>query len=193
MEKISWTIKKIPEYKILLSCLSVLIISFLSVCVYGFLIGGSYLDGKYLCFVIWTSLIFSFLLSLFMFGKSFLKKFFNKEYRERHIWGIVCLLFIIIQFFFYSSANKTFADADNIKEVEVEIVCINEHVYGRAAAAPSSADIYFIDSTGTLNSVWYDYFYEDDEPLPTVGGTIIINETVGAFGYSVCEFIEVTS
>ena len=100
MEKISSTLKRIPEYKILLSSITVFIIAFLSICIYGFSIGGSYIDGLFIFYVIWVSLVVSFLLCLFMFGKAFFKRFYNKEYRERHIWGIICLLLIIIQFFF---------------------------------------------------------------------------------------------
>ena len=192
MEKISSTLKRIPEYKILLSSITVFIIAFLSICIYGFSIGGSYIDGLFIFYVIWVSLVVSFLLCLFMFGKAFFKRFYNKEYRERHIWGIICLLLIIIQFFFYSTANVTFADEENKNIHEVEIVKV-EDSYLPKAKLPSSASLYFVDSTSELNSVWYEYFYEEDEILPAVGGRVLIKETVGAFGYSVCEFVEVTA
>lgn len=192
MEKISSTLKRIPEYKILLSSLAVFIIAFLSIGIYGFLIGGSYLDGVFVFYVICISLVVSVLLCFFMFGKAFFKRFYNKEYRERHIWEFVCLLLIIIQFFFYSSANIIFADEDNVNIHEVEIVKV-EDSYLPKAKLPSSASLYFIDSTGELNSVWYEYFYDEDEILPAVGGRVLIKETVGAFNYSVCEFIEVKS
>ena len=101
-------------------------------------------------------------------------------------------MLIIIQFFFYSTANVTFADEENINIHEVEIVKV-EDSYLPKAKLPSSASLYFVDSTGELNSVWYEYFYEEDEILPAVGGRVLIKETVGAFGYSVCEFVEVTA
>ena len=192
MEKISVTLKAIPEHKKLLGCLSIVIASLLSACVYGFLIGGTYLNPVFLCYAICISFLTSFLVGLIMLGKAFLKRFYSKAYRERQICGIICVLLIVMHFAFYSSANVIFADADNVKAIEVEIVKIENH-FVRAATEPSSADLYFIDSTGEMNCIWYEYMYIEDEILPTVGGHILIEETIGAFNYSVCELIEITS
>lgn len=193
MQKFSWVIGRIPEYKKLVSICIILIIPVFTVTGYGVMIGGSYLNEKFICYNIVGSLLISFLICLFAFGKAFLKKFYNKEYRERQIWGLLTILLIVLHFLYYSSINKTFVNTDDIKEIEATIIKVEDN-YQPKATEPYCAYLYFMGSDGNEYYVEFDYFTDSqDNHTPVVNGKMTVRETKGAFNYPLYEFVEIVS
>lgn len=193
MQKFSWVIGRIPEYKKLVSICFILIIPVFTVTGYGVVIGGSYLNEKFICYNIVGSLFISFLICLFAFGKAFLKIFYNKEYRERQIWGLLTILLIVLQFIYYSSINKTFVNPDDVKEIEATIIKVEDH-YQPKATEPFYADLYFMGSDGNEYCVEFDYLIDSqDNATPTINGKMTVKETQGAFNFPIYEFVEIVS
>ena len=189
MKGVFRVLSEVPEYKKVISVISILLFPLIPVCAYGILIGGSCEELACLIFILVVSLILSLLIGLFMFGK----KFSIKEIRLTKVCILLFIIISVLHFVYYSSINVTFVNSDDVKECEVAILKI-ENVYGAKGSDPYGANLYFTGSDGEEYYVFFDYFLDStDNVLPFVSGNMIVKETRGAFNYYLYEFVKITS
>ncbi|MBQ3137785.1 MAG: hypothetical protein IJB74_09945 [Clostridia bacterium] len=169
------------EQKTVLSVIFGITGSVLSVCLYGFAVGGEYLCFKYLLYCVVTAFVMTSLAFLFIFGKKTPKKLFWKE-----LYIVIILVVSALQLLMYQPLNLLTSE-DKGKEYEVEIT---EFYSTRGSTA-----VYFTDENGiprkkdiTLNFMIMD----SGELYPQTGGRMIVKETNGGFNCKHFEIVKVT-
>lgn len=165
------------EQKIVLSVIAGIICTVLSVCLYGFAVGGEYLSFKYTLYCLVTAFLITVLAFLFVCGKEKVKKLLFKK-----LFIIVTVIVAVLQLLIYQPLNLLTAK-DCVKEYEVEIT------YNM----PRSSDVYFFDQEGTERVAHFNRIISyDDELWPEAGGRMIVRETAGGFDCKHFEIIKVT-
>ena len=164
------------EQKTVLSVIFGIIGSVLSVCLYGFTVGGEYLCFKYLLYCVVTAFVMTSLAFLFIFGKEQVKKLLFKE-----LYVIIVLIVAALQLLIYQPLNLLTA-VDEGMEYEVEITDTDR--YGAT---------YFTDREKTPRIITYNrVILSDDELWPEAGGRMIVKETLGGFDCKHFEIVKIT-
>lgn len=164
------------EQKTVISVIGAIIFTVLSVCVYGFTIGGEYLSFSYIAYCLLTAFVMTSFAFLFIFGKKIPKKLLFKE-----LYVIIILVVTALQLLMYQPLNLLTA-VDEGMEYEVEITDTDR--YGAT---------YFTDREETPRKITYNrVILSDDELIPTEGGIMIIREITGGFNCKHFEIVKVT-
>ena len=164
------------EQKTVLSVITGTVCAVISVCVYGFTVGGDYLSFSYISYCLLTAFIITSLSFLFIFGKKT-----PKELTWKEIYTGLVLTLAALQLFIYQPLNLLTA-VDEGMEYEVEITDTDR--YGAT---------YFTDREETPRKITYNrVILSDDELIPTEGGIMIIREITGGFNCKHFEIVKVT-
>lgn len=164
MTRFDLYVKKLGIILILLSIL-------ISVCAFGFIIGGEKGAAFYFLFGA-LSLVISFAITAFINGK----KYAAGAWRSKAVIALAIGIFIICTIL-YNPMNG-FTKGSDFIEYEAEITRVSAY-----RAEPIR--IYFNDSQGNERSVWdlYGNIVSDDERMPVEGKIINIREYEGGFGF----------
>ncbi len=169
------------KQKTVLSIIIGIISTVLSVCLYGFTVGGEYLSFKYLLYCLLTAFVMTSLAFLFIFGKKIPKELFWKE-----LYVVIILVVSALQLLMYQPLNLLTSE-DKGREYEVEIT--------EFYSTGGSTAVYFTDENGIprKKDITFDFMIMDEHELtPATGGRMIVRETLGGFNCKHFKIVRVT-
>lgn len=169
------------EQKTVISIIIGIICTLISVCLYGFTVGGEYLSFKYISYCLLTSFVMVSLAFLFIFRKKISKKLIIKE-----LYVVFIFIIAALQILMYQPLNLLTAK-DKGKEYEVEITDFS--------SIRGSTSVYFTDENGIPREkdITFDFIIMDGNDLfPQAGGRMIVKETLGGFNCKHFEIVKVT-
>lgn len=169
------------EKRIMISVYMGLFFVLISICLYGFTVGGEPFSFKYISYCTVSAFLMTSLAFFFIYGKEGLRLFFKK------IFSLIVLSVAVIQLIGYQPLNA-FTSGDVGVEYEVKITEGLEY---------RQDNVYFVDKEGVTRCIntTFDISYiiiDENELIPRTGGRMIVREKIGGFNRKYFEIVKVT-